>query len=96
MHPLSRSGDRVIYYRLPADVDQSFIASANDIVAIVDCIGQDKSCESWQMDIDFSGTASANDIIEVVNLLNGNDAYDPWVYVEIDTQDRTCPCSCGE
>ena len=66
---------------LPADADNSLIANANDIVAVVDLVNEaygGGSPPEYRCDIDRSGIVTANDIVEIVDLLNGGGAYEAY------------------
>ena len=68
------AGDVIRLGYLPADVDNSRISNANDIVEIVDLVNDFMGGGSppiYLTDIDRSGLVTANEIIVVVDLLNG-------------------------
>lgn len=76
-HVASGATTRLGY--LPADVNGDGVATAADILNIIDAlnhVGADRPV--WSTDIDRSGQTNATDILAVIDLLNGAGEFRAW------------------
>ena len=72
-------GDEVIRLGyLPADADASGTAAANDIIEVVEAVGD--CAPLHQFDIDRSGSITAADITVLIDLLNGASPFESYWY----------------
>jgi hypothetical protein len=85
------SGTTTCLGYLPADVSNDATSAPADILWLVDCLNQVRTCEVWQCDVDRSNVCGAPDILRVIDLLNGADSYDPWLNVQLPDS----PCDGG-
>ena len=63
---------------LPGEVNASGTTDVNDLNALIDCLMNPGTCDSWQCDIDRQGNCTAADLERLVDVLNGAGAYMIW------------------
>jgi len=73
---------------LPGDIDNSGVASAADILELIDYLYGEIPLEYYQCDIDHSGVCNATDILAEIDLLNGAGNFQPYNGV---SQPGVCP-----
>jgi len=81
---------QVCWGRLPADVDQSGVANATDVLQLIDGLNGVVALEDYQCDIDVTGVCNATDVLGVIDLLNGAGTFLEGGYNNV-SQPVECP-----